>query len=414
VARERLRLAFVVPRYGAEFGGGAEGLCRQVAERLVQEAEVTVLTTCARDYERWANHYPAGRDEIGGVPVERFPVTVERDPELFAAFTSRTIGVPFGHGVLDELQWMLLQGPCAPTLVDAIRDRRTEFDLFVFWIYLYFPTYFGLPSVGDRALFVPLAHDEPPFHLELFRPLFRLPRRIAYMTGAEKALVEWKFGPSIAPGEVVGAGAERPGSGEPARFRRRHGVADPFLLYVGRVNPSKGCRELVERFGTYKALRPGRLKLVLAGNVEMALPKRADVLTLGYVDEQTKADALAACELTVSASPFESFSLSLLESWLAGRTALVNAAAGPMRAHVEASGGGLWFEDEATFCAGLDRLLGDAELRRRLAAAGRRYAEERYDWDAVLAGWRRVILASLDGERPGRTGAGRPQPRAES
>jgi glycosyltransferase involved in cell wall biosynthesis len=216
------------------------------------------------------------------------------------------------------------------------------------------------------------------------------------MTGAEKALVEWKFGPGIAPGEVVGAGAEPPGPGDALRFRRGHGIADPFVLYLGRVNPSKGCRELVERFATYKALRPGRLKLVLAGNVEMALPKRADVLTLGYVDEQTKADALAACELSVSASPFESFSLSLLESWLAGRTALVNAAAGPMRAHVEAGGGGFWFEDEATFCAALDRMLGDADLRRRLAAAGRRYAEERYSWDAVFAGWRRAIEACLD------------------
>ncbi|HEY3079719.1 MAG TPA: glycosyltransferase family 4 protein [Chloroflexota bacterium] len=396
MARERLKIAFVVPRYGEEIGGGAEGLCRRVVERLVDEAEVTVLTTCARDYERWANHYPAGRAEVCGVPVERFPVTVERDPELFAAFSDRTIARRFGHGVLDELQWLLLQGPCAPGLVDAIRDRREHFDLFVFWIYLYFPTYFGLPAVGDRALFVPLAHDEPPFHLDLFRPLFRLPRRIAYMTGAEKALVEWKFGPGIAPGDVVGAGAEPPGRGEPARFRRRYGIADPFVLYVGRVNPSKGCRDLVERFATYKALRPSRLKLVLAGNVEMALPRRPDVVALGYVDDQTRADALAACELTVTASAYESFSLSLLESWLADRTALVNAAAEPMRQHVETSGGGLWFEDEATFCAALDRLLGDAGLRRRLAAAGRRYAEERYAWDAVYAAWKRAIEASLD------------------
>ena len=413
MARPRLRVAFVVPRYGAEIGGGAEGLCRQVAERLVEEAEVAVLTTCARDYERWANHYPAGRSELCGVPVERFPVTVERDPELFAAFSARTIALPGRHGVLDELQWLMLQGPCSPELVDAVRDRRERFDLFVFWIYLYFPTYFGLPAVGDKALFVPLAHDEPPFHLDLFRPLYRLPRRIAYMTGAEKALVEWKFGPSIAPGAVIGAGAEPPGAGEAARFRRRHGVADPFVLYVGRVNPSKGCRELVELFGTYKALRPSRLKLVLAGNVEMALPRRPDVVTLGYVDDQTKADALAACELTVSASAYESFSLSLLESWLAERTALVNRAAEPMRAHVEASGGGLWFEDAATFCAGLDRLLGDAELRRRLAAAGQRYAQERYSWDAVYAGWKRAIEASLPAprSRDGELSANRQTPR---
>jgi hypothetical protein len=50
--------------------------------------------------------------------------------------------------------------------------------------------------------------------------------------------------------------------------------------------------ELVERFATGKAPRPSRLKLVPAGNVEMGLPKRADVVTLGYVGEATEADVL--------------------------------------------------------------------------------------------------------------------------
>ena len=391
-----MRVAFVIPRYGADLGAGAEGLCSQVAEYLARDAQVEVLTTCARDYATWANELPAGRDELNGVVIERFPVAVERDPAAFAAFSERTIALR-DHSQLDQLQWLLLQGPCSPALIDAIRDRRDQFDVFVFWIYLYFPTYFGLPLVADKALFVPLAHDEPPFHLELFRPLYRLPARIAYATEAERALVERKWGPAIAPGEVVGAAAEPPGTGDGARFKQRHGLADPFVLYLGRVNPSKGCRELVEMFAAYKRRRPGRLKLVLAGSVEMELPKRPDVVALGYVDEQTKADALAACELSVSASPHESFSLTLLESWLAGRAALVNAAAEPMRAHVEASVGGLHFDDAASFCAGLDRLLADLTLRDRLASAGKAYAGTRYAPEAVNAAWRDVIGRTVPG-----------------
>jgi glycosyltransferase involved in cell wall biosynthesis len=393
-----VRVAFVIPRYGADLGAGAEGLCRQVAEHLAQDAHVEVLTTCARDYTRWANELPPGREELNGVAIERFPVAVERNPDDFAAFSNRTIARP-DHSVLDELQWLLLQGPCAPALVDAVRQRRDEFDLFVFWIYLYFPTFFGLPLVADKALFVPLAHDEPTFHLELFRSLYRLPKRIAYATEAERALVERKWGPGIATGEVVGAAATPPGPGDAMRFRQQHGIADPFVLYLGRVNPSKGCRELVELFATYKRLRPSRLKLVLAGSREMELPKRPDVIPLGYVSDETKADALAACELTVSASGFESFSLTLLESWLAGKTALVNAAAGPMRQHVEASGGGLHYDDAASFCAGLDRLLTDAPLRGQLAEAGRRYAESRYSGEIVLPGWRDLI-AKLANRNP--------------
>src|SRR5262249_14485711 len=125
----RLRVAFVTPRYGVEVPGGAEQHARQVAERLVADVEVEVFTSCALHYERWANHYPQGRDEVNGVPVRRFPTTLERGPSEFAAFTDRTIGQP-RHSAMDELQWLLLQGPSVPVLVDAVRDARNEFDLF--------------------------------------------------------------------------------------------------------------------------------------------------------------------------------------------------------------------------------------------------------------------------------------------
>ena len=55
------RIAFVVQRYGQEVSGGGEQHCRQVCERLAEDFQVEVLTTCALHYERWANHYP-GRE----------------------------------------------------------------------------------------------------------------------------------------------------------------------------------------------------------------------------------------------------------------------------------------------------------------------------------------------------------------
>ena len=87
----RLRIAFVIPRYGPDIAGGAEHYCRQIAERLADEIDIEVLTTCALHYERWKDHYPAGSSTINGVTVRRFPVSIERDPELFGAFGDRTI-----------------------------------------------------------------------------------------------------------------------------------------------------------------------------------------------------------------------------------------------------------------------------------------------------------------------------------
>ena len=53
-------VAIVVPRFGAEVGGGAERLAREYAACLAGTFDVTVLTTCALDYRSWQDHFPAG------------------------------------------------------------------------------------------------------------------------------------------------------------------------------------------------------------------------------------------------------------------------------------------------------------------------------------------------------------------
>ena len=68
------RVAFVVQRCGLEVNGGAELLCRMVAERLARHLPVEVLTTCALDYMTWENHYPPGEERVGELRIRRFPV----------------------------------------------------------------------------------------------------------------------------------------------------------------------------------------------------------------------------------------------------------------------------------------------------------------------------------------------------
>ncbi len=80
----QVKLAFVIQRYGLEVAGGSELHCRWLAGRLARRHQVEVVTTCALDYLEWKNHYPAGRAEVEGIPVTRFPVRRPRDAHRFA------------------------------------------------------------------------------------------------------------------------------------------------------------------------------------------------------------------------------------------------------------------------------------------------------------------------------------------
>jgi hypothetical protein len=87
-----VKLAVVVQRYGADINGGAELHARYVAEMLARRHRVEVLTTCAHDYVTWKAHYPEGSETINGVPVRRFPVAHERNPQDGAPVASQSQG----------------------------------------------------------------------------------------------------------------------------------------------------------------------------------------------------------------------------------------------------------------------------------------------------------------------------------
>ena len=68
-----MKIGMVVQRYGSDVVGGAESLCRGVAESLAKRGhDIEVMTSCARSYRSWANHFPEGSERIAG--VHRAPV----------------------------------------------------------------------------------------------------------------------------------------------------------------------------------------------------------------------------------------------------------------------------------------------------------------------------------------------------
>jgi len=381
-ARESLLV--VVQRYGEEIVGGAETLARAVTERLAERMDVEVATTTALDYWTWANHYPPGDALVRGVPVHRFPTVRERSRD-FQAFSRRVLLE--SHALAAERKWIGDQGPDAPGLHEWLLREGTRFDVALFFGYLYAPTALGLPLLPDRAVLMPAAHDEPAIRLASYRALFHLPRAFSFSTEEERDLVHRLF-PLTArvPHDVIGVGIDGPPAPtDPARFRSRFGASKPFVLYFGRLSTAKGTDELVAHWQSLKARGAvGDWELVLAGKAEVDIPKGADIRYVGYVDDQTKWDMLAACEALVMPSRLESLSIVVLEAWLCGKPVIVHAACAPVVGQLRRASGGLAYDGEAELGEALAMLAADAGLRERLGASGKGYVESRYRWPVIV------------------------------
>jgi glycosyltransferase involved in cell wall biosynthesis len=375
-----MKLACVVHRFGADIAGGSEGHCRLVAEHLATRHDVTILTTCAKDHITWRNHYPAGEVQVGNLRVLRFPVARERDMRRFMDLSDL---IAADRATVDEQEeWFRENGPNAPGLLDHLRQRGAEYDRVLFWAYRYAGSYFGLPLVADRAVLVPTAEEDPLIHVEPLEAFFALPKGFLFLTPEEQTLVEARA-PQRTPSAIIGSGLDPvPGAVDLSPLAPL-GLVDPFVLYLGRIDPNKGCATLIRHFLRY--VDSGRaVQLVMAGPASMEIPDHPQIRTLGFVDDATREALLGRARALVMPSPYESLSMVLLEAWNHGLPALVNARCKVLRGQVERANGGLYYGNAVEFAAGLDYLLAHEDVSRTLGRQGLAYVDREYRWPIVI------------------------------
>ncbi|MBI5819021.1 MAG: glycosyltransferase family 4 protein [Verrucomicrobia bacterium] len=343
--------------------------------------QTEVLTTCALDYMTWANHYPAGEEIIDGTTVRRFAVDVPRDVEAFNELSRQLHGRQHHCSLAEQETWMRTQGPMSRDLADFVANHRDDYDAFIFFTHLYATTYFLLPLVKDKAWLAPLAHDDWLIHFSMWDQLFASPRGMIFNTEEERDFLRKRFQNALPPGPVVGVGIEPPVISNPAAFRQRHKLEDPFLLYVGRVDASKGCDELFDYFRRLCHADPTPRKLVIIGREVMPIPQDERIIHLGFVDDQTKWDAMAACNWLVAPSRYESLSMVLLETWAAGRPAIVNGQCEVLVGHCRKANAGLWYSNYEEF-RGILSLI-DGPIQNAMGRQGAAYVRANYSWEQV-------------------------------
>src|SRR5258708_6737034 len=163
-----------------------------------------------------------------------------------------------------------------------------------------------------------------------------------------------------------------------------------MVLYGGRIEPGKGCEELIQYFTDY-VKDGGDATLVLMGSKLMALPEEPYLRFAGRLSDRERLQALEAATIVVCPSPYESLSLLALEALSVGTPILANARGAVLVEHCVRSNGGLYYADRDEFVESLKLLTGNDALRAAMGRNGIEYVRENYRWDVVLGKYERLL-----------------------
>lgn len=381
------RVAIVVQRCHESIVGGSEALAWQYATLLSDEFKVDVITTTALEYTTWANALSPGCEIKQGISIYRFPVTIGRS-DYWHSLHERLLGefhhrkhsqtdnsklIPWSTALQEE--FIRRQGPYSEPLLSFLRARCSDYKAIIFVTYLYPTTYFGIPQVPfDKVLLVPTLHDEPLAYLTAYKHMYRRVRSWVWLTNAEKLVGENLWGEL--PGSVVSMGVETlPCSPFKAEY--------PYLLYCGRIDPNKGCNDLINFFIQFQKSQPSNLRLILTGKDEIGIPSHSNIEYRGFVSSEEKFQIMAGASIFVMPSPHESFSIVTLEAMAQGTPVLVNGSCQVLVEHIARSGGGKIYYNYEDFAKSIKEMMADENKLAEMGDAARKYVVSNYGFKSV-------------------------------
>jgi glycosyltransferase involved in cell wall biosynthesis len=323
--------------------------------------KVAVLTTS----------YPRDETDVAGAflrdAVEDLrPLGVEIEVVSPASF--RHFGIAYGAGVVGNLRRSPAKALLVPAFLGsymrAARRAAADADLVhAHWL----PS--GLPAQATRRPYVLTMHGTDAELARrapvLFRPIVRAARMVLCVS---EALTETARKLGACEVRVVPVGVTVPDvtvePDEPAR-----------LLFVGRLAEEKGILELLD------AARDLPLLVVGDGPLRDRVPG-----ALGFVPPAELPGYLDRAAAVVCPSRREGYGVVARQAMAHARPVVATAVGGLAEAVVDGKTGLLVPPgDVPALRAALERLLGDAQLRARLGAAGRERARERYSRDVAAA-----------------------------
>ena len=406
------KVAFVVVRYGKNVNGGAEQHCRMLAERLVSDYDVEVLTTCVADYVTGENRLPEGEEWCNDILVRRFPAEpihpeLTRQYERQSKVSKRIRKHLYQLGLLKWISYFfpiwkynqnvehkLMQSHVfySPKLDTFVKENQQYYKAIIPLTMVYPPVYYSALYAPERTILIPTMHFEGSTFRSIQTEIFTKVAYIGFNTTAEQKLAEDIFGRRMSEHGIISVGIEDSVDADWNTTKDKYKLPDDYLLFVGRIDSGK-LHHIVDYFLKYKdKYRQSTLKLVLVGGLYSQPFEHPDIQYTGFVSDGEKYAIIQHAKIFVNPSKYESLSLILLEGLSRGKAMLVNGKCAVLKEHCKLSNGAaMYYTGENDFISKLHRLESSDELRMQMGEKGRKYVEDNYNWDVIVGRLKRVI-----------------------
>lgn len=391
-------IALVTPWYGDHIQGGAEKECNYLAHGFQSEGyQVEVFTTCVENAakDRGKNTIPPGKYIETGITVHRFPVKPQNMERLVPA--NNRIYHNDNFTIEDEKAYFE-EDINSPAMYQYIKEHQDEYRCFIFIPYMYGITFNGSSYCPGKAILIPCLHDESYAYMKMLYDKMNSYKGIIF-----HAKPEWELGQNLyglthtktaVLGEIIDTDWSTSCSAE--AFRKKYNVTAPFILCAGRKDAGKKVDELCNFFIRYKKECPDdprKLVLIGGGTIPVKIPDdlKDDIIDLGFVSIEDKHNAFAAAEMLCNPSYFESFSLVVMESWLAKRPVLVSEHCAVTSNFCLDANGGLYFGNYEEFYQCLKYFSEQPQISSQMGENGFEYVMSHFTQDVVVKNYIQFI-----------------------
>lgn len=391
-------IALIIPWYGDEIRGGAEQECNYLAHSLTKAGQtVEVFTTCVKDApsDRGKNTLKPGEYHESGILVRRFPVREQRDVDSYTASNQRIYNNCFSK---DDEKVYFREDINSPDMCRYIEEHKDDYRTFIFIPYMYGVTFNGSDSVAEKSILIPCLHDESYAYMDILIDKMNSFRGMIFHAKPEYQLAKKLYGLKTVKAAVLGEGIDTEWHTEcnAEAFREKFGIRAPFILFAGRKDSGKKADELISFYLRFREEEPGtELKLVMlgGGSLPVEIPERYkdDVIDLGFVSVEDKHNAFAACTIFCNPSYFESFSLVIMESWLAKRPVMVSEHCAVTTNFALETNGGLWYNNYEEFSECVKYLLGHEDVCRKMGENGSEYVLSHFTHEKIAENYLNFI-----------------------